>query len=206
MARFSLEGGAYAWEASRKSLIPVSGVPLVVSIVKLLKQVFEELIVVTDDPRLAVATGRTMTIADRVTGVGPLGGIHAGLCATSKAAVFFVACDMPFLDPDLIRRQIEYYKQVHCDALVPRVGTLIEPLHAVYNTDLVACLERYFEPPRQPGSRRASRKTYSIRAFLGQVNSSYFDLPDLARYRRAFENLNTPLDFRKVGADPRDAR
>jgi len=53
---------------------------------------------------------RALLAEDRVKGIGPLGGIHAGLWAASQEAVFFAACYMPFLSVELIQEQVHLFQ------------------------------------------------------------------------------------------------
>jgi len=85
-------------------------------------------------PRVAeiiVSTSRAVagyrTVADRVAGQGPLGGIAAGLAAATTPWLFVLAGDMPYVNPALIDRVM-----AHCnsesDAVGIRIGPLPEPL------------------------------------------------------------------------------
>jgi molybdopterin-guanine dinucleotide biosynthesis protein A len=46
---------------------------------------------------------------DKVPRCGPLGGVHTALQSSSSDALVFLACDMPLIEPALIRRLIREY-------------------------------------------------------------------------------------------------
>ncbi len=48
---------------------------------------------------------------DLVPSLGPVGGVHAALATTRTDAVVFLACDMPFVEVDLIERIIETWRR-----------------------------------------------------------------------------------------------
>ncbi len=104
-----------------------------------LKRVCEEQILVVrpdqDDavPDTAIALGMHV-VADSFKGMGPLGGplvgIEAGLAAAETNLCFVAAGDHPFLSPELIAAITE--RAEGYDAVVPRIGGRLQPLHAVY--------------------------------------------------------------------------
>jgi molybdopterin-guanine dinucleotide biosynthesis protein A len=173
-----------------KSRITVGGVPLIRSISELLQDLFFQVILVTNRPNLHRDLPEAVqVVSDLYRGRGPLGGLHAGLSRTQAEAVFCLACDMPSLDRELIRAQAEQFFSVRgrgCEALIPRIGELIEPLHGIYCKTLEPLIR---EICSGPGG-------YSIRVLLGRARTCYWDLEDTPRSRSAFFNLNTPKDLR----------
>ena len=120
-----------------KAFIRINGIFIFQRTLRLFKKIFDEIIIVTNCPQDFASYKKDVTlVTDTIKGIGPLGGIHAALSVTSKKAVFFVACDMPFLHNALIRRQIKCFNKVECDCLLPRVGSFIESLHAIYKKPL----------------------------------------------------------------------
>lgn len=172
-----------------KAFIRINGVPAIKTSIGLLKNIFEEIIIVTNSPDNFKSYRQEAIITeDLIKGAGPLGGIHSAFSVTSKEAVFFVACDMPFLHNALINRLIRRFNSLDCEAVVPRINSFIEPLHAIYRSRLKDSLSYFL--------RRVS--DYSIRGFLRGENVEYFDLENNSLNRKIFRNLNTPDDLSKT--------
>ena len=192
-----IAGAVLAGGASRrlggipKGKIRLDGVPLLQRTVELLAGLFEEVILVANGPEALPGGVAAGAGAGAAAGAGPAAragspvGIQAGLARTSREAVLFVACDMPFLQPRLIRRLARGFLETDCEILLPRIGDLDEPLHAVYHTALAGRLQRQLV---EGGS-------LSIRALFAQSRTCHLDLADTPANRRAFFNLNTPADL-----------
>ena len=93
-------------------------------------------------------------VPDVFAGGGSLGGIYSGLKAAPGAAIFTVACDMPFLRPDVARLVIERAEEA--DVVVPRAGGQLETLHACYG-------KRCLDPMERASARAGSRSSASSR-------------------------------------------
>ncbi len=130
------------------------------------------------DSRLRIAT-------DIYPGKGALGGIHAGLAASNKFYNLVVACDMPFLNQALLQYMVQVSPGF--DLVVPRVGELVEPLHAVYAKGCQAPIERLLEQ----GETR-------VRVLFGLVKVRYIEGDEIGRFdpeHLSFFNVNTEADL-----------
>ncbi len=67
---------------------------------------------------------------------GPMAGIRTGLRAVETEYAFVAACDMPFVDPDLVAYLLE--RAEGFDAAVPRPDEWFETTHAAYRADAMA--------------------------------------------------------------------
>ncbi len=76
---------------------------------------------------------------------GPLGGLIAGLKLCGHKYTAVVPCDSPLLKQEVFRFMAD--KALGYDAVVPKNGELLEPLHAVYKVApmLAACEEAFSE-------------------------------------------------------------
>lgn len=172
-----------------KAFMCVNGTTVIERTIKILEKIFAEIILVTNSAQdFKIYDQKAIIAADIIKDIGPLGGIHSALSVTSKAAVFFVACDMPFLHNELIRRQLEYFKTKDCDALVPRIKDSLEPLHAIYKKNLADDIRQFVK----------ENSNYSIRSFLKTINVCYWYLEDISFHRDIFKNLNTRDDVNKA--------
>jgi molybdopterin-guanine dinucleotide biosynthesis protein A len=111
--------------------------------------------------------------------------VHTGLETIACDAGFFVACDMPFLNRDLIVHLVT--SRNGFDAVVPRVGWMIEPLHAVYTKKCI------------PGIRHLiDSKKYQIVNLFSSIRVRYVDEEEIRAYDpklRSFFNINKPQDL-----------
>ncbi|MBI4739917.1 molybdenum cofactor guanylyltransferase, partial [Candidatus Woesearchaeota archaeon] len=81
-----------------KAFIRIGQRPIIEVVIKILEGIFEEIILVTNSPEEYKAYEKRATVCrDIVKNTGPLGGIYSALSTAKEEAVFFVACDMPFL-------------------------------------------------------------------------------------------------------------
>jgi molybdopterin-guanine dinucleotide biosynthesis protein A len=168
-----------------KSNMIVGGVSIISRMVNTLQEVFDEIIIVTNTPEEFSDYRKYRIVQDEFKKVGPLGGIHAAMSASSNPAIFVFAGDMPFITKELIINQIECYRKLHCDVLIPRVESYDEPLHAIYSLTTFIKLDNYL----------LTMKNYRIKDFLDKVDVEYFKLDETPAYRRVFTNINTPSDL-----------
>ena len=137
-----LTGGKSSRMGRPKALLPFDGEPLIVHIVRHLKRVFAETVVVAapeqELPLLPVALVR-----DQVAYQGPVSGIYRGLKAATKEICFVTSCDAPFLDLALISHLLSEISD--CDVVVPFWQERFQPLHAVYRRSVAPLLHEQLE-------------------------------------------------------------
>lgn len=172
-----------------KAFLRFEGQPLIQRTIAVLKPIFSEICIVTNSLQFYDQyTNDAIIIEDSIKEMGPLGGIYSALSQARNEAVFFVACDMPFLHIEFIEQQIREFEKIDVDAFVPRIGDRVEPLHGIYHRKISAKLLSFL---------RVSQKR-SIREFLQEVKTEYWDLDDTAVNRKYFTNVNTPEELQKL--------
>ncbi|HLA19559.1 MAG TPA: molybdenum cofactor guanylyltransferase [Dehalococcoidia bacterium] len=126
-----LAGGQSRRLGIDKALLSLGGAPLLQTVVQRVSQVCPRVIVAVDRPgryrRLGLAA---RFVADASPGLGPLAGLQSGLRACSTEYAFVVACDLPFLNVELLRYMAGLPRSYQ--ALLPRSAGRDHPLHAVY--------------------------------------------------------------------------
>jgi molybdenum cofactor guanylyltransferase len=149
---------------------------------------FDNPLLVTNTPDEYRSLG-LHSVPDEVPGAGALGGILTALLHSSSPHVLVVACDMPLLNPDLLR----YMASLTFDsaALVPRwqdgPHTRVEPLHAVYTRECI-----------QPLHERIDAGHLKVSAFTGSLDVQYIEGDELMRFDPqllSFYNINTPEEW-----------
>jgi len=182
-----LAGGESSRLGRDKAFLRVGGRALIERAVAELSTVCAEIFISSNRPEPFRGLGVTDIVPDVPPGLGPLGGIQAGLRAITNDYGFFVACDMPFLSAAVIREQIDRLRADPCDALVPRWDGRTEPLHAIYGTACLPAVERCLG--------RGKRK---IITFYDAVRVAYWDLAPAEKWERYFQNINTEDDLRTL--------
>jgi molybdopterin-guanine dinucleotide biosynthesis protein A len=164
-----------------KALVTIGGESLISRIHRLLTSLFGEVLVVSGNGEFIPDMPGATIVADEIAGIGPIGGLITALKHMKNDRAFCVACDMPFLDIDLIQHLVSLSDSR--EAVVPCVGRQIEPLHAVYSR---ACLEIAEE--------RIKRRQYSLTGLILALNTRYVDIPVGPESLPLF-NINTPQDL-----------
>lgn len=139
---------------------------------------------------------KIIRVSDIYPGNGSLGGIHAGLCASSSFYNLVIAADMPFLNQDLLRYIFEVSDGF--DLVLPRIKTFFEPLHAVYSRNCIKPAESIIKQGKKV-----------IVELFNYVRVRYVEAEEIDRYdpkHMSFFNINTKEDLekaRKIAADLR---
>jgi len=172
-----------------KALLEVGGKRIIERVVAAVGAVLDDLLVVTNTPERYAFLGLPM-VPDAFPEGGALGGIYTGVRAAAGDAAFTVACDMPFLHPALVRMVVE--RSGEADVVIPRTGTQLETLHALYGKACLRPMERCL---------RAGR--LKVIGFFPEVRVLELDTAAMAPYRApevAFMNVNTPDELARARA------
>ena len=167
-----------------KALIELGGKRIIERVVEALSSVLSDLLIVTGTPDLYAFLGLPM-VPDVFPDHGSLGGIYSGLRAARGDAAFTVACDMPFLHPEVVRLVVS--RAGEADVVIPKVGEQYETLHACYAK---ACLPHV--------ETLLLAKRFKIVGFFDKVRVREIPADDVARYRDpeiCFMNVNTPEEL-----------
>ncbi len=139
MTGIILSGGESKRMGSDKAFIKVGGETLIERVVTLFKEIFTEVIIVSNN--IVAYEGLGVRVVSDVMDVkGSLVGIYSGLIHSNHPYSFVAGCDMPFLNKELIQYMISL--EGNYDILVPKVDGHYEPIHAVYSARCVKCIER----------------------------------------------------------------
>ncbi len=183
-------GGASSRMGQDKALMPFLGRPLIARVVERLAGLGDEVLVTTNRPE-DYAFLNLPLIPDLLPGTGALGGLYTALYAANNPFVAVVACDMPFIDPRLLRAQIDLLEQEGVDAVIPRSLEGLEPLHGVYRRD--TCLPAVKAALDRDARRMISWFDAAKVRVMAQEEVVVID-PQF----RSFINVNSPEEFRKA--------
>lgn len=182
-----LAGGESSRMGRNKALLEVNGERMIETAYRRMTELFDDVLLVTNTPEI-YAFIPCRKSADIYPGMGPLGGIHAALTGCSSERVFVTACDMPSLNPHLIRELGSI--QDGADVVIPETPGGLEPLHAFYAKSCLPKMEKML----RTGERR-------ILSFFDQAQVRLVPrgrIASLDPYYSSFSNINTPEDYQRL--------
>lgn len=179
-----LAGGESRRMGSDKSLLPWHGGRFIEHIHRLLDELFDEVIIVTNSPGLydSIPCRKEPDIYYKQ---GSLAGIHSGLCHARNERIFVVACDMPFLSEEVIRALCACDRQA--EVVIPRSEWGLEPLHACYAKSCLPAIEAVLDA----GKKRIVGFFPEVRVV--EVAAAEFQKIDPEGL--SFRNINTPEEY-----------
>ena len=172
---------------SDKAFLDFSGKPLIERILSTIRGVCGGIVIVTNSPEKYTAYGVTV-VTDFFEKRGPLTGIYSGLRQSRDEYSFVVACDMPYLNKALMAYMAGLAPGY--DAVVPALGNLLEPLHAIYRRSLLPVMENQINQDDQ-----------RIRRMFPTLRVRYVEQEEIDRFdpeRKSFKNLNTPQEYEEA--------
>lgn len=178
-----------------KALLTLKDKTFLGKTVDVLRPVVDEVIIsIRDQSQQKIFSGFVKDViftCDKYQGKGPLAGILEGMRKASGNYIFVVACDMPFLQHDVI--DLLFKEAVGHDAAVPiwEDGRK-EPLHAVYNREqLISVVERSI-----------LMADHRVLATVSQLHDVRYISVEMIRLMdrelMSFININTPLDLEQI--------
>jgi molybdenum cofactor guanylyltransferase len=172
-----------------KALLPHGETTLLAHVAGLVTRECGSAIVVAAAPDQYPGLG-AQVVGDLFPGAGPLGGIVTGLAAAGEGCHAVVACDMPYVLPELLRLLLECV--AGHDAAIPMAAGRAEPLCAAYNAHCARALRASLEG----GCRavHAALRGLDVR-WLGEDEIRVVD-PLMV----SLTNVNTPQDYALLAA------
>jgi len=189
-----LAGGQSSRMGANKALLEFGGEPLIGRVAQQFTTWFEQVVVVTNTPDPYTFLNLPMT-SDRIPGLGPLGGLEAGLTASRFEHAFFAACDMPFLNEGLIRYLVT--QAPGYDIVVPRIGDEYEPMHAIYARSCLPVI-----------TANLNERRLKLLRIFDTVRVRTVETPEVTAFgapERLFFNCNTPEDLEQARNWEREA-
>jgi molybdopterin-guanine dinucleotide biosynthesis protein A len=177
-----------------KALMAINGRPLVTYVIKSLDKVVNEIIISVRDKAQgelfnSMLSGYTYAY-DEFENTGPLAGILSGLTLCKNEFCFIAACDMPFINENVVK--MLFSMSEYHDAAIPCwEDGFLEPLHSVYRCETMI---------RE--TRKAIESGESIiLAPIFKMNVNYLDIENIRKIDpelRTLVNINTPEDMERI--------
>ena len=173
-----LAGGSSRRMGRAKAWLQVGDTILLRWVVDRLAPAFSDVMTVFAEPEQIEEPIPYRVIFDRTRSGGPLAGIEAGLMAARIDPVFVIACDMPYVTPEVA--QVAVAAARTCDAAVPLIDGRPEPVCAAYRKSALPVITAALKS----GHRRAAEVLAGMEVtWLEDIES------DVVR------SLNTPDDY-----------
>ncbi|MDM8524945.1 molybdenum cofactor guanylyltransferase [Desulfococcaceae bacterium HSG8] len=170
-----------------KAFIRIRGQYILDYIYDVFKELFQEIILVTNEP-LQYLDRDFMITTDLFPIRSSLTGIHAGLFCAANPYAFFIACDTPFLKKELIEILLEAIEP-GTDIIIPETSAGLEPLCAVYSKKCLLPAEQQL------------RKDLRIRGFFKKMRVKKIPEHVLRKADTdliSFFNINTPEELARA--------
>ncbi|HTY14569.1 MAG TPA: molybdenum cofactor guanylyltransferase [Methanoregulaceae archaeon] len=186
-------GEAKRAQGREKYFFVHDGKTFIERLLETLSPAVDEIILVARDPRQCERFSRfseVICVHDIRKGLGPIGGIHAGVIAAKGDSLFISGCDMPLVNRDIVVYLFSLLDGY--DAVIPAWDTVMfEPLHAVYRK---AALLRYLD----------SHESLSLRDMIRSLNARFVGVENLKKYDpclTTFVNINKLEDLNSINGD-----
>lgn len=180
-------GGKSSRMGTDKSFVQIQGRPIIEHLLsRIMGLGQQETILITNRPA-DYAHLRLPMYGDVLPEKGSLGGIYTALHYSRQPYMLVIACDMPFIKPELLRYMIGLTEGDLYDVIVPRVNGYPEGLHAVYSQ---ACL--------QPIRERLEADQLKVIGFYPKVRVRFVEEAEHRRFDPqgvSFYNVNTPEEL-----------
>lgn len=204
-----LAGGENKRMPVLKGFIEVEGKKIIEKNLKIMKKLFREVFIVTNQPEL-YSYLRVPMLGDVYNIRGPMTGVLTALMNSSSDWIFVSACDMPFIYPDVIRFMARQRYNPTCfaiinrgqksdldtistadiyDTVVPLLNYRAEPLFAFYSKKIMSSLEQFVLTGKKSIKYFLLNHDKRVKYITSEQIKSID--PDL----RSFINLNTPEDI-----------
>ena len=177
-------GGQSRRMGTDKALVQLGGRPLIEHVLKRVEGLGDEILITSNHTESLSYLGFPI-VPDPIPGAGALTGLETALNAARGDHVLILACDMPFVNRELLCHMIELAPSA--DIIVPIHAGYFEPLHAIYSKE---CLPNI----------RASLENGQTRVinFYDEVRVQGIDESKIATLDpqgMSFFNINTPEDL-----------
>jgi len=194
---FILAGGKSKRMGTNKSLLKIGEVTIIERVVNLMKDLFQEVILITNQSEEFSFLNIAMQ-EDIHKNTGPLAGIHSALVHTKTDKNFIISCDMPLITAGVIKYLIEY----PTDKLITiaKADNFVQQLCGVYSKSLVPYIENIIENSDGRGDERNPDQIKRGCSVLELVKNVPTEIIDIAiEYKDyhpgTFYNMNRPEEY-----------
>jgi len=177
------------FNGENKTLFQINDKPIILYIYDVMRSIFDDLILITNEPDAFIFLDCIIATDIYLNKRSSLTGIHSGLFYAAHPQAFFVPCDTPFIQKELIQFLINQYKPNE-DCLLPSLPSGVEPLFGIYSKRCLKVIEK-----------QIVHNQFKISSFFHSVRCRNVLEEDILTYDPmllSFININTPDQFQFV--------
>jgi len=176
---FILAGGQSSRMGTDKALVLFKGKPMMEHVLKTLSHSFKNIILISNHS--AHQSLGLPVIKDAFDNIGPLGGIIAGLKHSETEQNFFIGCDMPLVQVEVLDKILQ--ESIGSPNSLPCYQGKTETLCSILSKSSLPQLEQ-----------AVSEKHYRLYDILLALQPQLVDVSHLCSFN-PFANINTPDDL-----------
>ncbi len=185
-----LAGGRSRRIGTSKALIPWENGKLIEHMVGFMERLFPVSLVMVKDPGefLFLESPGVRVLRDLTRETHPLGGIYSGLHYSDTPYAFVCACDMPYIQPELV--EVLWTSCEGYEATVPVWDDRPQPLCGIYSRDCLDAIKAMID-----------RKQYAIQELLRSVRTNLIREDEVKRVDPeglSFLDIDTLEDYRRT--------
>ncbi len=192
-----LSGGKSTRMGQNKSLLSLNGKTVIERVVDLMKEVFENVIMITNTPDEYEFLNIPL-YKDIYEYKGPLAGIHSGLAHSNTDQNFIISCDIPLMTSEMIKFIVDY--QTDKPVTVCRADGFVQQLAGRYSKSVLPEAEKALKEDQEE-QRNADQKKRKCKvlSLLDIVGAEIIDAETSPVYKEMlFFNMNRPDDYQKI--------
>lgn len=185
-----LAGGESRRMGQDKAAIEIDGISLLNKTVQLFKGLFPEVVAVSKEPG-HFGHVDCREVGDLFPGMGPMVGILTAFKVTASDYIFVAACDMPFLNRNVIELIVR--EGLGFDIALPKRGEKGDPLHALYSRNCYKSMLSFLENEGRSLNRYIDSLPEKKIRRIGEEEINKVDSQFLSLF-----NMNTPEELEKA--------
>ena len=187
-----LSGGLSTRMGTDKALLKIGGQTIIERTRNLMLNIFENVLLSTNDFESYRFLGLPI-VEDIYKNHGPLSGIHAALVVSATDKNFFLSCDLPLMEEEMIRYIIGYksLRQIS----IPSANERMQHLCGIYRKSLVPVIENILSNSIY-WKKENGKSAASVKKLISKVGAEIIETDSLPFYKEdIFFNMNSPDDF-----------
>jgi molybdenum cofactor guanylyltransferase len=182
-----LAGGRSTRMGQNKSFVEVHGVPMIERVLDSVSPLGRPIMLITADSEVYAHYSLPM-FADVIPHQGALGGLYTALYYSTTPYILCVACDMPFLNTDVLRYLLGHRHEAN--AVVAHINGLWQPFPGIYHRCLLPSLKESLDKHQSQMQRVLNHMS------VYPVSSK--EILHIDPGLRTFTNINNPNELEVI--------